>query len=174
MSFGKAFGFSLLAFIGLNVIFFLIGEGIDGTLASYFAYVGSNPMGIIYFFEGPIVTGWAGPQFPLTMYTIFSGWVGGAPVAAGEVIMFIGYIVAPLLAAFLSGRFGENKLEAFMGWFATVMICALIVMIMVIVEAAMLGAPVLFIFVMALMPIAIGLVYGLAYGSIALLTSREF
>ncbi|MFX1418882.1 MAG: hypothetical protein ACFE9N_08185 [Promethearchaeota archaeon] len=173
MSFGKAFGFSLLAFIGLNAAFFLIGEGVNGTLGIYFTYVASYPQGIIYMLVGPLMTR-TGPQFPYIMYSTFSLWVSGAPVEAGDVIMFIGYIVAPAVAAFLSGRFGENKLEAFMGWFATVMIWALIIMIVLIIEAVTLGVPPLVTFLSAMLPIAIGLVYGLSFGSIALLTTREF
>ena len=173
MSFGKAFGFSILAFIGLNVVFFLIGYGINGTLVLYFESIATYPPGIAYMLLGPIFSA-TGPQFPLTMYTQFGFWVMGAPIVPGDLIMFIGFIVAPFLAAFLSGRFGENKLEAFMGWFATAMIFALVVMIVVIIEGAMLALPPLVIFVGAMVPIAIGLVYGLAYGSIALLTGRQF
>ena len=170
MGFSKAFGFSMLAFIGLNVGFFFLGYGIDGLLIAYFQALAINPLNIFAMFFGPIITG----QFPFLMTSTFTSWVTGGPFFLGSMFLFIGYIVAPLVAAFLSGRFGEDKLQDFMGWFATVMICALVVLIGGVIELVMVAAPPPFIVAQVLGSIAIGLVYGLAYGSISLLTSREF
>lgn len=172
MGFGKAFGFSILAFIGLNVVFFLIGYGISGTLITYFTVtVPGNPLYILQMFFGPIIFG----QFPAVMTSTFVAWITMVlPFDLGYMFLFIGFIVAPFLAAFLSGRFGENKLQDFMGWFVTVMICAIVVAIIGAIELFLAAAPLAAILSQVLGSIAIGLVYGLAYGSIALLTSREF
>jgi len=170
MGFGKAFGFSMLAFIGLNVGFFFLGYGIDGTLIAYFQALAISPLNIFAMFFGPIITG----QFPLLMTSTFVSWLTGGPFFLGSMFLFIGYIVAPLVAAFLSGRYGEDKLQDFMGWFATVMICAVFVAIMGAIQLVLLAASFALILSQVLGSIAIGLVYGLAYGSISLLTSREF
>ena len=172
MGFGKAFGFSLLAFIGLNVVFFLIGYGISGTLINYFTViVPGNPLNILQMFFGPIIF----LQFPYIMTETFVAWITMIlPFELGYLFLFIGFIVAPFLAAFLSGRFGENKLQDFMGWFVTVMICAIVVAIVGAIGLFLTGGTFSAILNQVLLSIAIGLVLGLAYGSIALLTSREF
>jgi len=174
MSYGKAFGFSILAFIGLNIIFFLVGYGVDGVLLLYFESVAASPAFILFLFLGPILA-LTGPQFPYLMTQQFNFWVTGVfSPTPGTIILFIGYIVAPVLAAFLSGRFGETKLEAFFGWFITAMLCALTYMIADIIGGIILGAPWEILFMSVTTSIAIGLVYGMAYGSIAILTGREF
>ena len=170
MGFGKAFGFSILAFIGLNFAFFLLAYGIEGVLMTYFASISVYPSNTLAMFLGPIVSA----QFPLIMTSQLTAWVTGTfPVVAGDIILFIGYIVAPIIAAFLSGRFGENKVQAFFGWFTTVMICAAVVAIWGSIEIAMLGAPLFVILAQILGSISIGLVYAFACGSISLLTMRE-
>lgn len=169
MSFAKAFGFSILAFIGLNTIFFLMANLVMGSLGFYFQALALQPLLIFQMLLGPIIAA----QFPLQMTSTFTGWVMGVPIIPGSLILFIGYIVASILAAFLSGRFGENKIQAFMGWFATTMIVAIIVAIGGAIELVMLGFPSL-IAAQVIGAISIGLTYGLACGSIALLTTSEF
>ena len=169
MGFGKAFGFSILAFIGLNFAFFLLAYGIEGLLMPYFASIAAYPSQILGLLLGPIVWG----QFPLIMTSEFVSWFSGGPIAAGDIILFIGFIVAPVIAAFLAGRFGENKIQTFFAWFTTVMICAAVVAIWGSIEMAMMGAPLFMILTQIFGAISVGLVYALAYGSISLLTMRE-
>ncbi|MFX1429066.1 MAG: hypothetical protein ACFFCY_02730 [Promethearchaeota archaeon] len=170
MSFGKSFGFSLLAFIGLNAAFFFGGYALNGTLISYFNSLAASPLNIMLIFFGPIITG----QFPYLLTSTFVGWLSGMPITAGDIVLFIGYIVAPILAAFLSGRFGEDKKQAFFGWFTTVMICAVVVLIGGVIQLVILAAPFSIILSQAIAAIALGLIYGLACGSISLLTAKEF
>ncbi len=170
MGFGKAFGFSMLAFIGLNAGFFFLGYGVSGTLGAFFASLAASPSNILSIFFGPIISG----QFPFLLTSTFTGWLIGGPFSFGSLILFIGYIVAPILAAFLSGRFGENKIQAFFGWFTTVMICAAVVLIGGVIQLMMLGAPITLVISQITGSISIGLIYGLACGSISLLTTREF
>ena len=168
MGFGKAYGFSILAFIGINFAFCLLAFGVEGELMTYFASIAAYPSQILGLLLGPIVWG----QFPLVMTTEFASWFF-SPIAAGDIILFIGFIVAPIIAAFLAGRFGENKIQVFFAWFTTVMICAAVLAIWGSIEMAMMGAPLFAILTQILGSISIGLVYALAYGCISLLLMRE-
>jgi len=170
MSFVKAFGFSLIAFIGLNIVFFLIGYGIQGLLGSYFAAVASSPSLITLMILGPI----ASSQFPALLISQVTAWVMGFPIVFADVFLFIGFIVSPLVAAILSGRFGEKKTEAFGGWFTTVMIISLIVMIWTAIEISLLSVPAEIIIAQILLIIGLGLTYGFGYGCISLLIAKEY
>jgi len=170
MGFGKAFGFSMLVFIGLNAGFFFLGYFVSGTLGAYFASLAASPWNILFIFFGPIISA----QYPLLLTSTFTSWFTGGPFSFGMLILFIGYIVAPILAAFLSGRFGENKNQAFFGWFATVMICAAVVLIGGVIQLMLTGALIALVISQITGSISLGLIYGLACGSISLLTAREF
>ena len=105
MSLGKAFGWSILTFFGFNIVFFLIGYGIGGGLPLFFESLATYPSNILIMFLGPIIMG----QFPLLLTSQFTMWVTGGPLVPADIVLFIGYIVAPLGAAYMSGRFGENN-----------------------------------------------------------------
>lgn len=169
MSLGKAFGISILAFIVFNFTFFLIGYGISGMLPLFFQSIATYPSNILLMFLGPIIAG----QFPLILTSEFTMWLAGFPVVPADIVLFIGYIVAPIGAAYLSGRYGDNKREAFLGWFLTAMISAIIVLIGGTIELVIAGAPYQIIISQVIGSISIGLVYGLACGCIPLLISRE-
>lgn len=169
MSFLKAFGISFIVFIGLNIVFFLIGYLIIGTLDVYFQSITSTPSNILLLIFGPIVS----LQFPAILISQVGYWIGGMPFEVGALILFIGFIIAPLVAAILSGRFGENKIEAFGGWFAAVMISALVVIIWFLIDLIGIGAPIETIFSLVLTYIGIGLIYGFGYGCISLLLTKE-
>lgn len=170
MSFVKAFGFSLIAFIGLNIVFFLIGYGIQGLLGSYFTAVASTPSLLTLMILGPI----ASSQFPALLISQVTAWILGFPIVTGDIFLFIGYIVSPLVAAILSGRFGEKKTEAFGGWFTTVMILSLIVMIWIAIEMSLAAVPIEFIISQIILILGLGLTYGFGYGCISLLITREY
>jgi hypothetical protein len=169
MSFGKSFGFSLLAFIGLNAGFFFLGYWINGDLPLYFSGLATAPLNIMLIFFGPIISG----QFPLLLTSTFTSWFTGGLPLPGNIILFIGYIAAPIVAAILSGRFGEDKKQAFFGWFTTVMICAAIVLIGGVIQLVILGAGFAAILSQVFGSIALGLIYGLGCGSISLLTPPQ-
>ena len=169
MSFIKTFGISFIVFIGLNIVFFLIGYLIIGTLDSYFQSLAASPSNILLLIFNPI----ASLQFPMTLLSQVGLWIGGFPFEVGALILFIGYIIAPLAAAILSGRFGENKIEAFGGWFAAVMISALVITILSVIDLISLGAPIEIILYQVLVYKGLGLTYGFGYGCISLLVSSE-
>lgn len=170
MSFIKAFGISLIVFIGFNIVFFLIAYGIQGVLVSYFDSVATTPSNITIMLFGPIVSA----QFPSLLIAQVTAWVSGFPFVVGDLILFIGYIVAPLVAAILSGRFGKSKAEAFGGWFVTAMVISLIILIWGVIEMAIGGAPMILIVAQVLGTIGIGLTYGFGYGCISLLIAKEY
>lgn len=167
MSFVKAFLISLAVFIGLNVIFFIIGNLVNGTLVGFFAILVTNPENIIIMLFGPIFSQ-MGPEGVLS--AIYGAIVTETVPLLGSIIYLTGYIVAPLIAAFLSGRFGENKKESFGGWFTSAIISAIVVLLVVIISSVLsapllIGAIVLY--------LVLGLIFGIFYGCFALLISRS-
>jgi hypothetical protein len=114
MGFGKAFLFSLIAFVGINFIFTII----------YFAFTDFNglitiiqnyPLMILYYLFGSVIS---------TPSAIFN-WTIAEPFLSSNIDMLIlglGHLVAPLIAAILAGRFGESKSKSFGGWLLTAVI----------------------------------------------------
>ena len=123
MSFIKSFLFSMLAFIGLNVAFFFSGVALtENGFELFFDLLETDAIAILEPLFGPIYTG-IGPEKELNIALTVTD-------PEPELIVFlVGYIVAPLVAAILSGVFAESKFEAWGGWFLTVMITAVIAMI---------------------------------------------
>ena len=168
MSFLKAFGISFIVFIVLNIVFFLIGYLILGILDTYFAGLAVAPSNITFMIFGPLANG----IYPYHIISQFSVWFGGNFLEIDALTLYIGYIVAPLAAAILSGRFGETKIEAFGGWFAAAMVIALVTMIWNLVVQIIASAPFAFIVFDVVRTIGIGLVYGFGYGCISLLITK--
>ena len=127
MGFGKSFLLSLVAFVGLNFIFtilyFLIDVGQpDVGLDKLMENIQDAPLMIIYYLFGSITSvpsnnlDWAIVQ-PLfnddTTYLILS----------------LGYLVTPIIAAILAGTFAESKFQGFAGWLLTVIVSTVAVVI---------------------------------------------
>ncbi|KKM77822.1 hypothetical protein LCGC14_1366140 [marine sediment metagenome] len=167
MSFAKAFGLSFVAFIGLNAVFFLIGYGIQGSLDLFFESLADTPSNISALLFGPL-TG----NFPSAIITTIVIWIGGLPVEIGFVILIVGYIIAPLIAAILSGKFGETKIQSFGGWFLTAIISTIVILVLGIVFA---GGPMTpeMIATQVVTYLGIGIIYGLMFGCIALLVASS-
>ena len=121
MGFGKTFSLSLVAFIGLNFIFSILnialGPGFDGLyngfdeLFNIFDPDSSEyaPLMIIYYLFGSIVSA---PYINLN-------WVIVEPLfneIMDFLILGLGFIAAPLIAAILAGKFAESKFQGFAGW----------------------------------------------------------
>jgi hypothetical protein len=121
MGFGKAFLFSLIAFVGINFIITII----------YYAFTGFNqlitniqlyPLMILYYLFGSIIS---------TPSVIFN-WTIANPFLLGDMDMLIlglGHLVAPIIAAILAGRFSESKIQSFGGWLLTAVISTAAVII---------------------------------------------
>jgi hypothetical protein len=112
MGFGKAFLFSILAFIGLNFIFTIIYYAIGPGFDMLFIMIQNYPLLIIYFLFGPIIS---------TPSIIFN-WTITEPFLfsiMNNLIFGLGYLAALIIAAILAGRFGGSKGSSFGGWCLT-------------------------------------------------------
>ena len=86
MGFGKAFGFGLLAFIGLNFLFVIISFTISGDLNQLFADIGANPLILLLIMFGPIA------NLPGTVFTsIYTNLASGITVTGSTVPLLIIY-----------------------------------------------------------------------------------
>jgi len=106
---GKALGFSLLAYVGLNFLFVIISRTINNNLNTLFSDITSNLLIIVLIFFGPI--------------TIMPGTVVNSlyvKIAFGtfdvSLISTIGLIVTPFVASIVAGRTGGSKGASFGGW----------------------------------------------------------
>jgi hypothetical protein len=112
---GKALGFSLLAYIGLNFLFVIISQTISGDLNTLFSDISDNPLIILLIFFGPITNVPSSEIF--TLYTQIAFGTFDATL-----IETIGFIVTPFIAALVAGRTGNNKGASFGGWMITCLI----------------------------------------------------
>ena len=123
MAFGKAFLLSIAAFVGLNfiftIIFYALGPGFDAL----FNGLQLAPLLILYYLSGSIVS---------TPFLIFNATVV-QPILGTFVLelflFWLGYLIAPIIAAILAGRFGESKSQSFGGWALTAIISTVSVII---------------------------------------------
>ncbi len=169
MSFAKSLGLSLVIFIGLNVIFFFIGATlIDGGLDLFFTNLEAELSVILEPLFGPIYTG-MGPESILgTTLTV-------SDLEGGDIVLMIGYVVAPLVAAIMAGRFAENKIEALLGWFLATMISAIIVLSWRVYVLSDMGQPADVIVDYAIFTAGLAAIIGIFYGCFTLLfTSTEY
>jgi hypothetical protein len=114
MGFGKAFLFSLIAFVGINFIFTIIYYAFTGFNQLIFV-IQNYPLMILYYLFGSIIS---------TPSAIFN-WTIADPFLFNNMDMLIlglGHLVAPLIAAILAGRFGESKIQSFGGWLLTAVV----------------------------------------------------
>ena len=156
---GKALGFSLLAFIGLNFLFSIIAYTISGDLNLLFSAISSDPLIIITILFGPISMM---PGFVITaLYTSIA--LGMTDVAA--LIQLIGFIVSPFVAALVAGRTGGGKGGSFGGWMLAALIGAAALAVLAFIEFT---SPILPIIGIMLS----GAVNGVFYGCFALLFTK--
>ncbi|MFX1587850.1 MAG: hypothetical protein ACFFC1_06830 [Promethearchaeota archaeon] len=168
MGFGKAFGFSLLAYIGLNFLFLIIAFTISGALNLLFQDISSQPLILFVLFLGPIYF------FPgLNVSDIYSSIALGA--TPDILILAIGSVVSPFVASIIAGKMGENKVGSFGGWFAASMLCSIILGIFAFIEPLVLsyyGIPVVDPTSTFIISIMSGAVSGVFYGAFALLFTK--
>jgi len=124
MGFGKAFLLSIAAFVGLNfiftIIYFALGDGFDVL----FDNIQKAPLIILYYLFGSIVS----TPFYIFNVTIVQPFLGYTFVL--ETFLFwLGFLIAPIIAAILAGRFGESKIQCFGGWVLTAVISTVSVII---------------------------------------------
>ena len=168
MGFGKAFGFSLLAYIGLNFLFLIIAFTISGELNLIFQEISNQPLILFVLFLGPIYF------FPgLNILGIYSSIALGA--TPDILILAIGSVVSPFVASIIAGKMGENKVGSFGGWFLTSILCSIILGIFAFVEPLVLiyyGIPFVDPTSTFIVSIMSGAVSGVFYGAFALLFTK--
>ena len=115
MGLGKALGFSLLAYVGLNFLFVIISETISGGLNPLFSDITSDPLILLLIFFGPIT------MMPGTVVnTLYVKIVFGTFDAS--LISTIGFIVTPFVASIVAGKTGGSKGSSLGGWMITCLI----------------------------------------------------
>ncbi len=124
MGFGKAFLLSIAAFVGLNFIFTIINFAlvVDG-FDTLFDDIQQAPLMILYYLFGSIVSA----PFLIFNVTIVQPFLG--TFVLETFLFWLGYLIAPIIAAILAGRFGESKIQCFGGWALTAIISTVSVII---------------------------------------------
>ncbi len=130
MGFGKAFLFSILAYVGLNFIFTIIIYAFGPGFDLLFSTIQSAPLMIIYYLFGSILS---------SPFTIFY-WTITEPFLLSTIanlLLGIGYLATGIIATILAGRFGESKIQAFGGWLLTAVISTVAIIIGAILSPTM-------------------------------------
>ncbi|MEE9376962.1 MAG: hypothetical protein V3V33_02885 [Candidatus Lokiarchaeia archaeon] len=123
MGFGKAFLLSLAAFVGLNFIFTIIYYALVTGFDVLFSTIEAAPLMILYYLFGSILS----TPFTIFNWTIAQPFLGNFDLPF--LILGLGYLIAPIIAAILAGRFGESKGQCFGGWLLTAVISIVTVFI---------------------------------------------
>jgi hypothetical protein len=168
LGFGKAFGFSLLAYIGLSFLFIIIVETLNGTLNTLFDAISLNPFIILLIFFGPIA------NMPGSVFLALYGEIATGMINY-TLIQTIGYIVTPLVAALIAGRVGENKGGSFGGFFLTSIIGAVALGILAFISSTtleLLYGPISDATAALIMLLITGAVNGVFYGAFSLMFTK--
>jgi len=156
---GKALGFSLLAFIGLNFLFIIIAETVGDGLEPLFSAISSDPLIIITILFAPIM------YLPGNVIMSLYAQISFGIIDASMLIQTIGLIVSPFIAALVAGRTGGSKGGSFGGWMITALIGSAAWSVYIFVSLA--PNPIVYVVYMLH-----GLVYGVFYGCFALLFTK--
>ena len=165
MGLGKALGFSLLAYIGLNFLFVIISETISGDLNTLFSDITSNPLIILLIFFGPIAT------VPSTAIYALYGLISLGTFDA-TLIQTIGLIVTPFIAAIVAGRTGGSKGASFGGWMITCLISSSALGVLGFISPITLGIPAAGAVMFLIMVSISAAINGVFYGCFALLFTK--
>ena len=165
MGLGKALGFSLLAYVGLNFLFVIISETISGNLNLLFSGITSNPLTIMLIFFGPIVS------VPSSEIFLLYGQISSATIDA-SLIRTIGFIVTPFVASIVAGRTGGSKGASFGGWMITCLISSSALGVLGFISPSTLGFPAAYAVTYLIMVSLTALITGIFYGCFALLFTK--
>ncbi|MHA1933374.1 MAG: hypothetical protein ACW96X_12590 [Promethearchaeota archaeon] len=122
MGFGKSFLLSLVAFVGLNFIFTILYYSLGAGFGALITEIQTAPLMIIYYLFGSIAS------IPSNVLN----WVLADPLFNGDMthlIIGLGFLIAPLIAAILAGKLAESKFQGFSGWLLTVIVSTVAVII---------------------------------------------
>ncbi len=165
MGLGKALGFSLLAYIGLNFLFIIISYTISGDLNTLFSNITSNPLIILLIFFGPI------RYVPSSEIFTLYGQISLGTFDA-TLIQTIGFIVTPFIASIVAGRTGGSKGASFGGWMITCLISSSALGVLGFISPITLGIPAAGAVTFLIMVIISGAINGVFYGCFALLFTK--
>lgn len=177
MGFGKAFILSLTAFIGLNFIFTIVYHALGADFDTLFDSIQQDPLLILYYLFGSIVI----PPFLIFNLTIVQPFLG--TFVLETFLLWLGFLIAPIIAAILAGKFGESKGQCFGGWALTAIISTVAVIIAAFLNTATqnlllnlptaAGMPAMTVFDQLLIFAIVGCVINIIfYGFFALLVSK--
>ena len=122
MGFGKSFLLSLVAFIGLNFIVSILYFALDVGFDTLMDNIQNAPLMIIYYLFGSVTS----------VPSNNMDWAIVQPLFNEDntfLILSLGYLVAPIIAAILAGKFAESKFQGFAGWLLTVIVSTVAVVI---------------------------------------------
>ena len=133
MGLGKSFSLSLVALVGLNFIFtllyFLIDLGQpDAGLDSLISSIQNTPLTIVFYLFGSVTSLPSANLNGVIIQPLFP------PNNLIFLVRGIGFLLAPLIASILAGKFAESKLQAFAGWLLTMIVSTVAIIIVVFAE----------------------------------------
>ncbi len=108
-SISLAFILSLIFFLILNFLFYIIGNAIEGSLETEFNYISNNPLYILYRLNQPMA------HFPWDI----AEWINDSGFSDGDRLRFGLMIVAIVGAAIIAGLTGGSIKNALIGWVIT-------------------------------------------------------
>ncbi|MHA2006896.1 MAG: hypothetical protein ACXABO_02765 [Promethearchaeota archaeon] len=125
MGFGKSFLLSLVAFVGLNFVFSLLYYVITAGFDSFLTTITDAPLMILYFLFG------SAASIPSTNLN----WAIVEPLLNSNMdflILGIGFLITPIIASILAGKFAESKGQGIGAWLLTTVISTAAIVIGVI------------------------------------------
>ena len=174
MSLLKPFLISLIAFLAINFIFelmaLIIAQGGDA-----FEYIGAEPIRILLMLFGPIGATPTNTVTKMHFAIVNFDTYLEAKYAIAFIIRYIGWIVSPVIAVILAGRFGDSKIITFGSWF----LVAMIAMIFVLISFITTDTEVISYLELTTTTlneayiVMFGVINGIFYGGIAVLTSKS-
>lgn len=124
MSLAKSLGYSFILFITLNFLFALILAAITGIINDYFSGIASDPLGLLITLFSPVLLA---PGIHHIILVI--GTLTGSLGSVFYLLLSLGYILTPIIAALVCGIKSEGKKEAFEAWFLTMLISTGIIIV---------------------------------------------
>ena len=119
-SLGTALILSLLVFVMLNFLFWIIGYSMEGTLESQFDIIANYPGWIIVKLFYPMA------RFPWTFLDLAS-----QTSSDGLKVIYIGYLFSLIIASIVAGLTAGDIPNAIGGWSITGVVCILLVIVAV-------------------------------------------
>ena len=158
----------MIALIVLNSVMMLIAYAVGNNFDSLMTAITSNVMFILYMLFSS--TGQA-----IWVFASRIVYAVQDPFSLLTVMLYIGFLIAPLIASIITGRLSENRIHALIGFFLSTIISMLICLILVYYGFAyqiLIGGA--FSQSEAVMNVVLGsLVNGAIFGLVAFITTKK-